>query len=355
MKFIIILFLLFFVNIIFANNVLIAQTDTSNIEVIDEEQITIEATDTIPKIPLSEFIYADTRRYSLAGGLPQAETKIKPLTAAIFAGTYTGIFILQHQLQMKTIWKEHSSKFRIIDDGPQDLWIDKMGHLYGAYTAGYFLREALVASGFSWNASNNIGAALGVAYSTYVEIWDGFGEHWGFSPTDWAADLAGGIFFVAQNYVPALQNISPKFMYIPSEWTGYTSRIPHDMFNDDYSSQFFFYSINVYNLLPEKWKEYYPPWLEISVGYTVRNLLENNAPERQDLEPCSECISIEKGFWGSPRFVIALDYNMAKLLPDGCNTWNWFKQSLNLLKFPSPALEIGKVTRFYLMFPFKIF
>lgn len=305
-------------------------------------------------VSLKDFVYADTRRYLLAAPLPLAETALKPIPAAIFGTTLAGVFYLQHKLQMETIWKEHSSEFKVIEDGPQELWIDKVGHFYGAYTASYFLREGFLASGVSWNAANNIAAGLGIAYSTYVEILDGYGSNWGFSPSDFYADVLGGAFFIAQNYVPFLQNFSPKFLYVPSEWTGYQSRIPHDMFIDDYSSQFFFISINVENMLPDKWKKYYPDWLELSIGYTVRNLLATNAPEAAGKTPCSECISIEDGYWGSPRLVIALDYNLVKLLPDGGNTWNWFKQSLNLIKLPSPALEIGKVTRFYILFPFKI-
>jgi hypothetical protein len=318
---------------------------------INSEKIEKEADNFIP---ISEFLYADMQRYVLAGGTPRKKTDFQILPFSIFAGTLTGLFILQHEMQMKTIWKEHTPNLKFQDDWAQELWLDKFGHFYGVYTASYFLREGFVMSGLSWNTSNNLAAGIGLLYSTYVEILDGYGEKWGFSKTDWFADLAGGMFFAAQNYVPFLQNFTPKFMFIPSQWFGYTPRIPHDIFIDDYSSQVFFISINVHNILPENWKKYYPSWLELSVGYTVRNHLENLAPERQNLEPCAECVSWEAGYWGSPRLIIALDYNLAKLLPDGGNTWNWFKQSLNLLKLPSPALEIGKVTRFYLIFPFKI-
>jgi hypothetical protein len=61
------------------------------------------STDTIKYIPLSEFMYADTRMYILTGGLPRVETKIKPIPTAIFSAALIGIFYLQHDLQMKTI------------------------------------------------------------------------------------------------------------------------------------------------------------------------------------------------------------------------------------------------------------
>ena len=250
---------------------------------------------------------------------------------------------------MNTIWKEHSP-FKIQEDYKEELLLDKAGHFYGVYATSYLFREVLVASGFGWNAANNWGAALGTAYSTYVEILDGFGESWGFSPSDWYADIAGGLFFAAQNFFPSLQNFTPKFMFVPSKWTGNEPRIPHEIFIDDYSSQTFFISVNVYNLLPEKWQRWYPDWLELSVGYAVRNLIVMGSDEAVGKKPCAECITWDNNSWGSTRLIFALDYNMVKILQDGSNLWNWFKQTLNLFKFPAPALEIGKKVRFYYYF-----
>ncbi|MCL2039257.1 MAG: YfiM family protein [Bacteroidetes bacterium] len=317
------------------------------------DEISNDETKNIKYIDEKDFWYADTKMSILIGGLPQAETKIKPIPTAILTAGLTGAFILQHQLQMKTIWKNNKDAyFKFQDDLKEELFVDKLGHFYGAYITSYFLREALVGCGFGWESSNNIAAILGLTYSTYVEIWDGFGPDYGFSPSDFIADILGAAFFSAQHYHPSLRNITPKFIYIPSEWTGYKSRIPNAMFIDDYSSQFFFYSVNIHNLLPDKWKTYYPSWLELSVGYTVRNMLDKvRHPEE---EPCNECTFWKEGYWGSPRIVLALDYNLEKILPDGGNTWNWFRQTLNRFKLPSPALEIGTVTRFYILFPFKL-
>ncbi len=341
------------VNIAVENIVAAIEKHTKDsININSSDSITIINDDSL-YMPLSQFMYADVQRYLITGGAPLMKTRIKPVTFSIFAGALAAGFVLQHELQMNTIWKEHSS-FKFQEDAKYDIYIDKAGHFFGAYAASYIFREALVASGISWNASNNWAAALGVGYSTYVEILDGYGKQWGFSPSDWYADVIGGAFFAAQNYLPVLQNFSPKFMYVPSEWFGYSSRIPHTMLIDDYASQVFFMSVNIHNLLPDKWKKYYPSWLELSVGYAVRNLLDVNVPEAQDIAPCSECISLIPGAWGSPRLIFALDYNLVKLLPDGGFFWNWCKQTLNIFKLPSPALEVGKVTRFYLLFPFKI-
>jgi len=57
----------------------------------------------------------------------------------------------------------------------------------------------------------------------------------------------------------------------------------------------------------------------------------------------------------SRRYVVGLDYNLVELLPDGPNFWNWLKQTLNLVKWPAPAIEFSSNgTRFHLLYPFTI-
>ncbi|MFH1052347.1 MAG: hypothetical protein V1779_15610, partial [bacterium] len=218
----------------------------------------------------------------------------------------------------------------------------------------YLLSETLMECGLSYDAATVWGAALGLSYSSYVEVLDGFGENWGFSPSDFYADVVGAAFFVGQHYFPVLQNLTPKFMYFPADWHGDEPRMPHEMFIDDYSSQAFWLSVNVHNLLPEKMKNYWPSWLQLSFGYTVRNIYDVfHYPELK--EKYRTITDVKKEFvWGSPRYIIALDYDFVKILPDGTGFWNWLRQSLMYFKLPSPAIEFSSSkTRYYLVYPFK--
>ncbi len=302
-------------------------------------------------IPLNEFLYADNQRFSLSGNPPFRKTHLKLVPSILFGTGLTAVFIAQHIGQLNTIWKDMGN-FRFVEDITQDLWVDKFGHFYGAYFTGYLLSETLIEVGMSWDAASTWGGVLGLSYSTYVEILDGFGKNWGFSPSDFYADFTGAAFFIGQHYFPVLQNFTPKFIYIPAEWFGDKSRQPSSMFIDDYSSQTFWLSVNVYNFLPDNYKEYWPSWLQLSLGYTARNLCEPKPNAGYDCDPNSD---VKTQFvWGSPRYIVALDYDLVKLLPDGPNFWNWFKQTLNHFKLPSPAIEFSKnKTRFYLIFPFK--
>lgn len=304
-------------------------------------------------IPVEEFMYADTRLASINGELPYKNTLIRPVPATIVGVTYTGLFLGQHFIQNSTIWKDKGS-FRIIEDGKYALYVDKPGHIWGTYFVSYLGRDAFVVSGINWELSNILGAALGLAYTSYIEILDGFGVNWGFSPSDFYADVGGSVFFLAQHYIPFLQNFTPKACYYPANWYGELPRTGSETFNDDYSSQTFWLSINVYNLLPDNLKKYWPSWLELSLGYTARNICD---PQNYVCDPNrGKMFYDENGnpmVFGSPRFIIALDYNLVKLLPDGGSFWNWLKQTLNFWKFPSPAIEIGEKVRFFLLYPFK--
>ncbi len=300
---------------------------------------------TTPSLYLSvnKFTYAGERRYTLDGLLPNDKTEIRPASAAILGSIYLGTLTWLHFHQANAWWNKDRGNFHFEEDWVYALQVDKAGHFYGGYLISYLMSEGLLASGFSWDDGTIWGTALGIAYQTYVETEDGFATSWGFSPSDWYADAAGSLFFLAQHYVPALQNITPKWQYIPSEWTGkpVLSTRPRT-FIDDYNSSTFWWSVNIYNILPDNLKKYWISWLDISFGYGADAIDAANSGGPPDQ-------------LATRRYMIGLDYNLVKILPEGGWFWNWFRQSLNYIKFPSPAIEFkNNVTRFYMMYPFRI-
>ena len=106
--------------------------------------------------------------------------------------------------------------------------------------------------------------------------------------------------------------------------------------------------------LPENLKKYWLPWLQISVGYAARNLFAfHEFPEKQNEYSKITDVQTDE-VWGSPRYIIALDYDLYKILPDGGSFWMWLKQSLQHFKLPSPAIEFSaSKTKFYLVYPFS--
>ena len=71
---------------------------------------------------------------------------------------------------------------------------------------------------------------------TYIEIGDGFGKNFGFSPSDMASNVAGSSFYLAQHYLPVLQIFSPKYTYVHPQWIGQPRRPDAVAFFDNYNS-----------------------------------------------------------------------------------------------------------------------
>lgn len=319
----------------------------TNINTIDSTKNCNEDTTLI--ISQEEFKYADNPKSTFTGILPNRETNIRPTNFYIFAGATISYMTVQHIVQRNSIWSE-TGDFRFIEDGNYALYIDKVGHTYGSYLSSYFFTEMFMWSGFGYDLSHILGPTMGILYTTYVEVMDGFAKDWGFSPSDFYFNIAGSIFSLLQHFIPYLQNITPKFMYIPASWHGELERKPHSFFIDDYSSHTFYWSFNVHNMLPKSLKDYWPPWLQLTFGVAVRNLCDL-------LNPAHNC-DLTRGnvydgiILGSPRYIIGLDYDLVKILPDGIPFWNWIRQTLNFFKLPAPAIEFGDGVRFHLLYPF---
>ncbi|MFP4369074.1 MAG: DUF2279 domain-containing protein [Candidatus Kapaibacterium sp.] len=344
--------LLFFILIVSANTLYAdLKPDLHDKDYVDISEDSSEK-DSLVYLNPSDFTYAGNPRVTLTGDMPLKKTSIRPLEFSIFTGSYLSFMVIQHVIQSNTIWKEQA-EFKIYEDGHYALWSDKAGHFFGTYFTSNMMREGFLLSGVSWESSLWWSALMGLSYSTYVEIMDGYGENWGFSPSDAYMNTLGAIFFIGQHYWPYLQNFTPKFTYFPAEWHGEHSRKPSDMFIDDYSSHTLWLSVDVNNMLPRSLERYWPDWMNISVGYAARNLCDTLNPGLYNCDK-SRSKHYYDGYWGSPRFIVALDYDLVQLLPEGGNFWNWIRQSLNYFKLPSPAVEFGPVTKVYLMYPFKV-
>lgn len=317
----------------------------------DENKLLLDSS----RLSQNEFMYANHNRVMFSGNLPYKQTQIRGKDIALVGSILGVAFIAQHIYQEETIWKDKAN-FKFEEDAIFSYYADKGGHFYGTYFPCYLFQESFLEMGFDDDDASLYSAIVGLGYNTYVEVLDGYGANYGFSPSDFAADIAGAGFYYLQHKVPFFQNFTPKFCYYKSESFGELSRLPREMFIDDYASQTVFMSVNVHNLLPQDLKAYWPDWLELSFGYAARNLFSPGYadPNSELYKKYYEKTEVHQdAVFASPRYIVSLDYDLVKLLPDGGSFWNWVKQGLNHWKFPSPTVEFSKSgTRFYLLFPF---
>lgn len=307
------------------------ECSTHNIDTQSEIAASDETSETLSP---HEFTYAGYPRTTLMGTAALKKTSIKNTPFYVLTGTYAAAITALHIYQVNTIW-DSTSAFRFIEDGNYGLYVDKLGHFWGGYLNAYILSEFLMGSGLSHEAATNWGAAMSFTYQAYVEILDGFGTNWGFSPSDMISNIAGIGFFLGQHYWPFLQNFTPKANYFPPSWFGSNSRQASSSFIDDYSGYTFMLSANVHNLLPNSLASYWPKWLNLGIGYTARNLTFKN---------------------GDRKYLLGLDITPAMVLPDGPPFWNWIKQSLNYILLPLPTIEFSdkEGPKFNLFYPFRI-
>ena len=282
----------------------------------------------------SDYYYAGTKLYTISGDPPNTSTRINPMHASLMAGVTMATGIYLHINQSAAWWDGKGRSFYFYDDWDDILFADKCGHFLGAYSISYFGREALVYSGFSWDQSILFGTLLGIISQTYVEFKDGYAEKTGFSVSDLGADIAGAAYFYLQHYIPFLQNFSPKWQYAPASMLGVPPQTTTQTFLDNYNCTTAWLSVHVHNLIWGTQESVWPKWLNIAFGYGVNGYYTSDIYS---------------------RFVIGIDYNLVELLPDGPPFWNWFKQTLNLIKLPAPAVEFSKYgTNFRLLYPFSI-
>jgi hypothetical protein len=307
-----------FTLLILINSIITGQapdTNFKNIEFKQKEVITsyhvplwLKSRNTIYEEP--NPLYSQVDYWKLAG------------IGVITLGVGTAI----HIYQANAWWQDQGSKFRVINDWEYALWIDKVGHFYGAHLLGHAFSAGFEAANMDAEKSTIYAAAAALAFQLYVEVEDGFGANWGFSPGDVVFDVLGSAYFLAQYYYPYLKNFQPRASYYPSEQQRKGLR-PDGNIIDDYDGQKYWLAVRMKEVLPKNIAEYWPSFLMLSVGMGVKNIRTDRTNARSDL-------------------YFAFDLDVEKLPLHG-KFWQFIKNTLNYLHFPMPGVRITSGVAFF--------
>lgn len=228
-------------------------------------------------------------------------------------------FVYGHILQQDLWWKGEKSDFHFEwnNDWKYALGADKFGHFFFPYLVSNIYADAFEWTGINRRNSLLYASTLAILYQTYVEVRDGFSKQWGFSWGDFTANTLGAAYPLLQNEIPALKNINFKISYYPSERFRNNS---HKSLIDDYESTYSWVSFNVYNFLPQSIKEYYPSFVNIAVGHSVKKLDLTGSAYHE--------------------IYLGLDWNL-EALPGDSSFLKKIKKYLNFYHFPAPAIRIA--------------
>jgi hypothetical protein len=249
----------------------------------------------------------------------QINTSRMIIIGGALVGTMAGIMIYQQN----GWWKDNRRSFHFREDLQYGRSVDKLGHFYGANAATFIFSRSFQWAGMRERPSLWYGAGCSLLFQTYIEVQDGFSA-WGFDRVDFAADVLGAFYPVAQHYVPPLRELNMKFSYHPSnlinEPGGVGFRGQQHILFDDYEGQTIWLSLNLNSVLPSAIEPYWPDWLAVAAGYGVRDVATPN--------PYS-------------ILLLSLDYDMTKIIP--ADTWflKTLGEVLNFIHFPAPAVQIS--------------
>ncbi len=278
-------------------------------------------------IQLEQKSFQLERRNIVLQPLSEMPAKVDPLETEInypllggigvgILGSAAGVMIYQENAW----WKNQRSKFRVINDWEYALWIDKIGHFYGTGIIAHGISAGLEGANMQAEASAWYSSALAFSFQLFVEVQDGFGPQWGFSPGDATSDFLGASFPIFQYYYPYLNNFKFKFSYYPADLTKKDPKSGQThIIIDDYAGQKFWMSVRLKNMLPGKVAEYWPEFLCVAVGMGVKNLDGSGGGQRD--------------------FYLALDLD-AETIPLYGKYWQFVKNTLNYFHFPMPGIRL---------------
>lgn len=252
------------------------------------------------------------------------KTEIDYPTLYGIGALYLGAGIGVHIYQSNAWWRDNRTSFHFQNDWPYALWLDKVGHFYAANLLVHTFSAGLEAANFQTEDAMIYGTIAALAFQYYVEVEDGFGANWGFSPGDAIANTLGAGYALAQYYFPYLQNFQFKYSYFPSKKMR-DGNHPGNIF-DDYEGQKYWLTFRMKNLLPDGLSNVWPAFLNLAVGMGVKDL---------------------DGVGGGRReFFVGFDFNVLELPLNG-RIGNFIKNTLNYFHLPMPGIRVSPDSAFF--------
>ena len=252
---------------------------------------------------------------------------------ALVSGTLLTSMVAIHIYQQNGWWKDNRAPFHFQEDLKYGLWVDKIGHFYGAYLLNFVMSKSFEWADVPDEKALWFGAGGGLLFQTYVEVEDGFSA-WGFDRVDWLFDLGGAAWLPLRYYVPYLQNFDLKLSYHPSDLLGNPGGIgfkgQKHLMMDDYEGQTMWMSVKIKNLLPTSVEKYWPSFLCLSIGYGARDV----APDVAGANP-------------HRVYFLAPDLDMTEIIPRNTKFLQTLGEALNFVHFPMPAIRFGHKTILY--------
>jgi hypothetical protein len=246
------------------------------------------------------------------------------------------------------------SGFHFFNDWDEWQKMDKMGHVFSANVQSKYVYELYKWSGVEKSDAILYATLTSLLFQTSIELFDGFSEQWGFSVTDFGANMVGASLFASQelmwseqrfifkvsgakrNYLQSnsseSDNVNPLILEQRANEL-YGSSLP-SRFLKDYNAQTIWLSMNLKSFAKNS---KLPAWLNIAVGYGADNMYGgfDNLWEKDGI-----INDVSSSLPRYNQYYIAPDFDISRI-PFKKKFWKTIFGILNVFKIPLPALEIN--------------
>lgn len=272
--------------------------------------------------------------------------KALTFSAVTYSSFSTGLYL--------TWYRQYPTQgFHFFDDSREWQQVDKIGHVYTAYLQGVLCYKGARWTGLSEGKSITTGIICGSLFQTTIEVMDGFSSEWGFSVSDFGANVLGTTAFAAQQYYWGEQRILLK----ESSWAPIYSNDPItsvsgnstttlstrarslygssflEKYLKDYNGQTYWASVNVHSFLSEQ--SSFPDWLNVAIGYGAQGMY-GGFENKWTVDGETYVVDLPR----YRQWYLSLDVDLTKI-----DTDNYFLKTilsvLNIIKVPAPAIEIN--------------
>jgi len=231
-----------------------------------------------------------------------------------------------------------STSFTFFDDSDEWLGMDKAGHALTAYQISRYGYGILRWTGLEERKSMWWSSGVSLLFLTNVEVFDAYSKGWGFSWSDFAANVSGAGLFVGQELLWQEQRMMLKFSYSESGFAEYRPELlgssALEKILKDYNGQTVWLSVSPGSFL--KNENVLPPWLCLSFGYGGQNMLGGSSnPELNDGGEALPELNRYR------QYYMSLDVDLTKI-----KTKSRFLKSVfstfAILKVPAPTIEVSQ-------------
>ncbi|HEX4876896.1 MAG TPA: DUF2279 domain-containing protein, partial [Chitinophagaceae bacterium] len=236
------------------------------------------------------------------------------------------------------------TKLHSFDDSREWLQVDKVGHFYGTWIESRANNELWKWTGMERKKRIWISGLTSFAFQTTIEYLDGKSAEWGWSWSDFGANILGSGSFIAQELAWNEQRIKLKWSFHRKTYKDASlNQRSNELFGDssperflkDYNGQTYWASIGLKSIFP---KSKLPDWLCLAVGYGAEGMFggeENLAKDKNGM-----IIFDRRDIKRYRQWYLAPDIDLSKIKTKS-KALNILFTILSAFKFPAPSLEVS--------------